>query len=69
MMKPMSRASRKWFSAWFSLTREERWLAAGILGLFLLGLTARYLYLKAEIPVPMPHPTRVESTPTPRGQE
>ena len=49
----MPRTSRSWFSAWFSLTREERWLAGGMLGLFLLGLTARYVYLKAQTPEPL----------------
>ena len=57
----MARTSRTWLAAWFSLTREERWLAGGMLGLFLLGLTARYVYLKAQTPEPLAAPVAAES--------
>ena len=39
--------------AWFALTREEQWLVAGVLGLALIGLTARYLHLRNVQPVPV----------------
>ncbi len=64
----MVRTSRSWFTAWFSLTREERWLAGGMLGLFLLGLTARYMYLKAQTPETQASPVAAEA-PLTRVQE
>ena len=39
--------------AWFALTREEQWLVAGVLGLALIGLTARYLHLRNVQPDPV----------------
>ncbi len=68
MIEDMTRTSRTWLAAWFSLTREERWLAGGMLGLFLLGLTARYVYLKAQTPTPLATPVAAES-PLTRAQE
>ena len=52
-------------AAWFALTREERWLVAGIAGLVLLGLTARHLHLRHRMPVevPPPAPSALEDTP------
>ncbi len=39
-------------AAWFTLTREERWLAAGVLALLLLGLGARAWHLHAKTSQP-----------------
>lgn len=55
-MTAMARAARSTLAAWFSLTREERWLVAGILGLALLGLTARYLHQRGQEVQPVPAP-------------
>jgi len=41
--------------AWFALTVQERWLLAGVLAVFLVGLAARYLHLRQESPEPY-HP-------------
>ncbi|MBN1270331.1 MAG: hypothetical protein JXB04_12140 [Kiritimatiellae bacterium] len=38
--------------AWLALTEQERWFIAGILLIALVGLTARYLHLRAETPEP-----------------
>jgi len=38
----------RWVRAWFLLTRDERRFLAGILLIFLLGLTARTLHLRRE---------------------
>ena len=63
----MANRGKNQFSAWFGLTREERWLVAGILGLALLGLTARYLHLRSQQPDPVEAP--VAADPTPGAQE
>lgn len=52
----MARGAKTTWSAWFALTREERWLVAGILGLALLGLTARYVHLRGQKVEPVPAP-------------
>ena len=58
------REGRKFFaSAWFALTNEERWLVAGILGLALLGLTARYLHLRGQRADPIVPPGLTEPSP------
>lgn len=54
-------------AAWFALTREEQWLVAGILGLALLGLTARYRHLRQEQPDPVAVPAL--SNPAPPGAQ
>lgn len=56
----MARASRPWWLAGFGLTREERWLVAGILGLALIGLTARYVHRLQQTPEPVAAPLAVE---------
>ncbi len=40
--------------AWFALTEGERWLLAAIVGLALLGLTARYVHQRTQRPDPAP---------------
>lgn len=37
-----------WLRAWFDLTAQERVLVAGILAIALVGVAARYLYLRSE---------------------
>lgn len=46
-------------AAWFTLTREERWLAAGVLALLLLGLGARAWHLHAKTSEPYVPPEAV----------
>ena len=41
----MNGPMRRRVAAWFTLTREERLLAAGVLALLLLGLAARTWHL------------------------
>lgn len=48
---------------WFALTPEERRFLAGILGLALLGLAARYVHLKREPPAPYTPPAATEEGP------
>jgi hypothetical protein len=38
---------------WFQLSRKEQLFLAGLLGLFLLGLVARYLHLRGVGPEPV----------------
>jgi len=40
--------------AWLCLAPRERLALMAVVGLFLLGLTARWLYLRAERPDPEP---------------
>jgi hypothetical protein len=54
----MSSQRRLILQAWWALTREERWLVASIVGLSLLGLTARYLHLRGQTPTPLDPPAR-----------
>lgn len=60
----MARASRSQWSSWFGLTREERWLVAGILALAVLGLCARYVHRRQQTPEPMTAPKAAERPPT-----
>lgn len=46
-------------AAWFTLTREERWLAAGVLALLLLGLGARAWHLHTKTSQPYVPPEAV----------
>lgn len=41
---------------WFATTPQERALLFGILAIALLGLTARYVHLRAREPVPVNPP-------------
>ena len=52
----MAGKPRGWWTAWFGLTPEERWLVFGVLALALVGLTARYLHLRGQKPEPVPPP-------------
>ena len=54
--------STGWARAWFALTPEERKFIGGILLIFIIGLIARYTYLKSEKPEPYT-PAGVENTP------
>jgi len=44
--------STGWVRAWFALTPEERRFIGGILLIFVIGLVARYMYLRSEKPEP-----------------
>lgn len=35
------------FKLWFNLTEQEQWFISGIVAIALIGLTARYFYLKS----------------------
>ena len=50
-------------TAWFNLTREERWLVSAILLLALLGLAARFIQLRIQ-PIPAPPPPGTWVAPT-----
>jgi hypothetical protein len=58
----MSRTQEKdrqtsiWFRAWFALTSKERLLLASALLIFLVGLAARYFYLKNQVSRPYDPP-------------
>ena len=54
--------STGWVRAWFAFTPEERKFIGGILLIFVIGLIARYHYLKSEKPEPY-SPAGVESEP------
>lgn len=41
---------------WFAVTPQERALLFGILAVALIGLTARYLHLRASEPIPLEAP-------------
>lgn len=47
--------------AWFSVTAQERRLLFGLVALFLIGLTARYLHLRHAEPVPLDAPMADET--------
>jgi hypothetical protein len=51
----------RWLKAWFDLAPDERKLAVGILAIALVGLLARYVYLKHQTPEPI-EPDIVAST-------
>lgn len=42
-----------WLRSWFDLAPDERKIIAGILAIALVGLVARYVYLKNQKPEPM----------------
>ena len=42
----------EWLKAWFDLAPGERKFIAGVLAIALVGIVARYLYLKGEKPQP-----------------
>lgn len=50
---------------WFALTAEERLFVAGILAIALVGVTARWLALRAERPDPLPAATAAPLEDTP----
>ena len=50
-----------WARAWFALTPEERRFIGGILLIFVIGLAARYMYLRSEQPEPYT-PAGLENT-------
>ena len=64
MIRLMARTTRSQWSSWFGLTREERWLVAGILGLALLGLCARSIHRRQQTPEPVTAPAALELPPT-----
>ena len=68
MIDGMARPSRSPWHSWFGLTREERWLVAGILGLALLGLCARSIHRRQQTPEPVTAPAALE-LPTTGAQE
>lgn len=57
------RPSRGLWKLWFALTAEERGFLAGILAIALVGLTARYLHLRAQEAATVDAPAAVEATP------
>lgn len=62
----MSESRKGWrgeTAMWFALTTEERRFLAGVLGLALLGLAARYAHLKREPPAPYTPPAAAEESP------
>lgn len=62
---PGGKRSVLWQRAWFALNQAERWVLVAVLGIALVGLTARYFYLKSE----RPEPYRFEELPADRGEE
>lgn len=52
----MQKGRRGGLRLWFALTSEERVFLAGILLIALIGLTARYLYLRGQRPEPYTPP-------------
>lgn len=62
--RAMKEGRRFFTTAWFALTKEERWLLAGVLGLALLGLTARYLHLRGQTAEPIVPPGLSQAEPS-----
>ena len=57
------RPSHGLWRLWFALTAEERGFLAGIIAIALVGLTARYLHLRAQEAAPVAAPTVEEAHP------
>lgn len=53
---PVEQPALKAAAAWFAFTPRERWFAAVVLAIFLVGLAARRAHLRrlADDPVPPP---------------
>lgn len=47
-------SDRQWPQWHFHLTEQERFLALGILTIFLIGLIARHIHLRSQTPDPAP---------------